>query len=132
MPKNARDSSLELVRANLAAQRNAIIENQEATRLGRDVEALHRMRVATQRTHALLRTPRIFLDPESAERLRLELTWLGGVLGGVRDVDVLIAHLRAETDTLGAAERAALTPLFDRLAAERRKARTSVLRALKS
>src|SRR3954452_25393618 len=106
MPKTARDRSIELVRANLAAQRSAIIENQEATRVGRDVEALHRMRVATQRAHALLRTPRTFLDPESAESLRLGLAWLGGVLGGVRDVDVVIAHLRAETDTLEAAERA--------------------------
>ena len=115
----------------LAAQRSAILENDEATRDGRDPEALHQMRVATRRARAVLRSASGVLEREQEDKLRAELAWLGAVLGGVRDLDVLIAHLRAEAETLEPAERTALKPLFGRLAAERRKARTSLVRALK-
>jgi CHAD domain-containing protein len=89
------------------------------------------MRVATRRARAALRTASGVLEQEREEKLRAELAWLGGVLGGVRDLDVLIAHLRAEADSLEPAERNALKPVFSRLTAERRKARTALLRALK-
>jgi len=131
MTKAARHSSGDLVRAMLAAQRSAILENHEAARHGRDSEAVHQMRVATRRARTVLRTASGVLEAEREEKLRAELAWLGGVLGGVRDLDVLLAHLRAEADTLEPAERTALKPLFSLLAAERRKARTALLRALK-
>ena len=132
MTKTARQSSGDLVRAMLAAQRSAILENHEAARHGRDSEAVHQMRVATRRARTALRTASgDVLEAEWEEKLRAELAWLGGVLGGVRDLDVLMAHLRAEADTLEPTERTALKPLFSRLAAERRKARTALLRALK-
>jgi CHAD domain-containing protein len=131
MAKSCRHSSGDLVRAVLAAQRTAILENDEATRQGRDPEALHQMRVATRRARALLGRASGVFEPEREEKLRAELAWLGGVLGGVRDLDVLIAHLRTEADTLAPGERVALKPLFSRLAADRRKARDSLLRALK-
>jgi CHAD domain-containing protein len=131
MTKAPRHSSGDLVRAMLAAQRSAILENHEAARHGRDPEAVHQMRVATRRARTALRTASGVLEAEREEKLRAELAWLGGVLGGVRDLDVLMVHLRAEADTLEPAERTALKPLFSRLAAERRKARTALLRALK-
>jgi CHAD domain-containing protein len=131
MAKTARHSSGDLVRAMLGVQRSAILENDEAARHGRDPEAVHQMRVATRRGRAVLRTASGVLEPDQEEKLRAELAWLGGVLGGVRDLDVLIAHLRAEADSLEPAERNALKPVFSRLTAERRKARTALLRALK-
>jgi CHAD domain-containing protein len=131
MPKTDRNGSAELLQGMLAAARDAILEHEEGSRLGRDSECVHRMRVATRRARAALRTASGVLEQEREEKLRAELAWLGGVLGDVRDLDVLIAHLQAEADTLEPAERAALKPLFSRLAADRRKARTSLLRALK-
>jgi CHAD domain-containing protein len=115
----------------LADARDAILAHEEGSRLGRDSECVHRMRVATRRARAALRTASGVLEQEHEEKLRAELAWLGGVLGGVRDLDVLIAHLRAEADSLEPAERNALKPVFSRLTAERRKARTALLRALK-
>ena len=131
MPKTDLNGSAELLQEMLAAARGAILENEQGSRLGRDPECVHRMRVATRRARAALRTASGVLEAEREEKLRAELAWLGGVLGGVRDLDVLIAHLRAEADTLEPTERTALKPLFSRLAAERRKARTALLRALK-
>src|SRR3954451_19525244 len=131
MEKSCRHSSGDLVRAVLATQRTAILENDEATRQGRDPEVLHQIRVATRRARALLGRASGVFEPEREEKLRAELAWLGGVLGGGRDLAVLIAHLRTEADTLAPGERAALKPLFSRLAADRRKARDSLLRALK-
>jgi CHAD domain-containing protein len=131
MGKAARHSSGDLALAMLAAQRSAILEHEEGSRLGRDPECVHRMRVATRRARAALRTASGILAPEREEKLRTELAWLGGVLGGVRDLDVLTAHLRAEAEALEPVERAALKPLFGGLAAERRKARASLVRALK-
>jgi CHAD domain-containing protein len=123
MAKAARHSSNDLVHAMLAVQRTAILENDEGARHGRDPEAVHQMRVATRRARALLRTASGVLEPEREEELRAEFAWLGGVLGGVRDLDVLITHLQSEADTLEPSGR---------LAAERRKARTTLVRALKS
>jgi CHAD domain-containing protein len=114
----------------LAAQRLELVENEEGTRAGKDPECLHRMRVATRRARAALRVTRGVFEPEGVESLREELHWLGGVLGTVRDLDVLTAHLKAESEALEPAERTALKPFFGRLAAERRKARSALTRAL--
>lgn len=132
MPKADRNGSAELFQGMLAATRDAILEHEEGSRLGRDSECVHRMRVATRRARAALRTASGVVEQEREEKLRAELAWLGGVLGNVRDLDVLIAHLRAEAESLEPAGRNALKPVFSRLTAERRKARTSLLRALKS
>lgn len=131
MPKTDLNGSAELLQEALAAARGAILENEQGSRLGSDPECVHRMRVATRRARTALRTASGVLEAEREEKLRAELAWLGGVLGGVRDLDVLIEHLQAEADTLEPTERTALKPLFSRLAAERRKARTALLRALK-
>ena len=65
-----------------------------ATRRG-DGSALHQMRIALTR----LRTAMAFFSPMIADtegkRLKRELKWLNGELGGARDLDVAIAQLRA-------------------------------------
>jgi CHAD domain-containing protein len=62
-------------------------------RLGADPEDLHRFRVATRRSRALIRASRPVAGERLAE-LGLELRWLGAALGPVRDLDVLLEHLR--------------------------------------
>ena len=71
------------------------------TRVGDDPEDLHDLRVAVRRLRALLRAADVLLVPEWSEPLRDELKWLGGELGPARDLDVLLAHLRAEAERLG-------------------------------
>ena len=78
----------------IAVQVGELIAHDPGTRLGDDPEELHQARVATRRLRAVLRAARPLLDPGWTESLRAELSWLGGALGPVRDLDVLLDHLR--------------------------------------
>jgi CHAD domain-containing protein len=68
-------------------------------RLGDDPEDLHKFRVATRRSRAMIRATKPLLG-KRLELLADELKWLGGVLGPVRDFDVLLIRLREEVRTL--------------------------------
>ena len=63
-----------------------------------DPDAVHKMRVATRRMRSALATYRRLLDTAITEPLRDELKWLGGVLGPVRDAEVIRDHLRQSVD----------------------------------
>jgi CHAD domain-containing protein len=76
------------VAAYLHEQREALLHNDALVRVG-DVDGVHDMRVAVRRLRATLRTFRPMLDRARTEPLRDELHWLGGLLGAVRDGDVL-------------------------------------------
>jgi CHAD domain-containing protein len=81
--------------AYLRAQRDAIRDNEQGVRDG-DPEAVHDMRVATRRLRSTLRTFRPLLDADRTEPLRRELHWLAGLLGAVRDGDVMTERLTGE------------------------------------
>jgi CHAD domain-containing protein len=67
----------------------------------RDVEdSVHRTRVASRRLRSTLRTFEYCFDAEQAKRFEDELRWYAGVLGGVRDTEVLRARLLAEIANL--------------------------------
>ena len=85
---------LEVVRASIAVSAERMLRHDAGVRLGEDPEAVHQARVATRRLRSDLRTFRSLLDPEWNESLRVELGWLGGELGTVRDLDVLDARVR--------------------------------------
>ena len=82
----------------LAAQRDAIRDTEAGVRAG-DAEAVHDMRVATRRLRSTLRTFRPLLDRDRTEPLRAELHWFAGLLGAVRDGDVMARRL---TDAVAA------------------------------
>jgi CHAD domain-containing protein len=119
---------LEHLKAMLEAQYRSILVHDPGTRLGSDPEQLHQHRVAIRRLRALLRAGRPLLDPSWVKTLRAELAWAGGALGEVRDLDVLLEHLRADAADLGDDDRAAfetLTPAIE----ERRQAARAVMLA---
>jgi CHAD domain-containing protein/adenylate cyclase class IV len=70
-------------------------------RHGDEPEDLHRFRVATRRTRAIVRATQPLLG-DVLEPVSNELAWLAGVLGPVRDLDVLIDHLRGNVEQLDA------------------------------
>jgi CHAD domain-containing protein len=108
-----------------------LVDREPGVRLGADPEELHKQRVATRRLRSLLRSTRSQLaDPERAERLRDEVRWLGGLLGEVRDRDVLIDYLLEELGTIE--EAAAFGAILELLDTEREAARIEVLAALDS
>jgi CHAD domain-containing protein len=84
----------------LGRQLLALQAREPGVRLGDNPEDLKRFRIATRRARALIRVSRRLLDGRLTE-LEAELSWLGGVLGPTRDLDVLLAHLRSIEDELG-------------------------------
>jgi len=133
-PRTAPDTSSapDRLRARLRAQVDALLGADPATRVGRDPEDLHDFRVATRRLRAYLRAARPLLDETWSEDLRAELKWLGGLLGAVRDLDVLVEHLREEERSLEAPERTSLEPILRALDEERSRVRAQLLDALRA
>jgi CHAD domain-containing protein len=80
------------VTAYLRQHRDELIGNDPLVRAG-NPDGVHDMRVAIRRLRATLRTFRSILDRSRTEPLRAELQWLGGVLGAVRDGDVMRLRL---------------------------------------
>jgi CHAD domain-containing protein len=124
-------SSSATLRARIREQAEGMLAHDPGTRLGTDLEELHQMRVATRRLRAFLRAGSELLDPEWSSPVRDELKWLGGVLGPVRDLDVLTEHLASEIETLGD-DRAGGRKLLRTLERNRRTARRRLLAALGS
>jgi CHAD domain-containing protein len=127
------DSALDHVLTAMKGQVDAIDAHEAGARTGRDPEDVHQMRVAVRRLRAILRASRPLFDPRWVDGLRRELKWLGTVLGGVRDLDVLHTYLRSQLEALPAPERRAGQPYLLRpLDADRVRARTSLRAALAS
>ena len=130
VPATAKDPVARHVRVALHTQTLAMLHYEPGTRTGEDPEDLHQMRVSVRRLRAVLKSA-----PESVpdcERLRAELGWLGAALGPVRDLDVLVDRLRAESDDFPDEERAVAATLLDGLIAERLTARGHLTSALNS
>jgi CHAD domain-containing protein len=122
--------ALDHVRAMMTAQVAEILAHDPGTRLGRDPEELHQLRVATRRLRAVLRAARPLLDPDWTEALRDELRWLGAALGSVRDLDVLGARLREDIAALEPQERRAAQRFVQLLRRQREVARAALLEAM--
>jgi CHAD domain-containing protein len=124
-------SSAATLRARIREQAEQVLAHDPGTRLGTDSEELHQMRVATRRLRAFIRAGSELLNPDWAEPVREEVTWLGGVLGPVRDLDVLVEHLTAEVESLGDDRRDG-RKLLRTLERKRRTARRKLMAALDS
>jgi CHAD domain-containing protein len=119
------------LRSLLREQLGEILRHDPGTRLGSDPESLHDMRVAVRRSRALLRAGSVLVASDTTQ-LAAELQWLGEVLGAVRDLDVLLERLRAEAAGFGGTDARAAVRLLRNLSRERKRARTTLLRALQS
>jgi CHAD domain-containing protein len=94
--KRAGDDRRSVGRRTLAgyvrAQRDAIVALDPLVRDG-DGEAVHKMRVATRRLRSTLRSFASLLPGDDLDRLHEEIKWLTGLLGKVRDGDVMADRL---------------------------------------
>lgn len=115
----------------LAQQALKLRANAEGTLLDLDPEYLHDMRVATRRLRSALKLFAPSLPARRAQSLRLELGWLAGLLGQVRDLDVFIAGLREQSGRLGDAARVA-NALEAELWARRGAARGTLVSGMKT
>jgi CHAD domain-containing protein len=121
----------EELRGRLRDQLREIERHDPGTRLGRDPESLHDMRVGVRRLRALLRAGGELIGTDTAE-LDGRLKQLGQVLGEVRDLDVLLAHLDNEVARFGAEDASRATSLLATLRTERSCSRSRLLAALRS
>lgn len=123
-------TAVESLRVLLSEQVRELLRYDPGVRLGDDLEDVHRFRVATRRSRALIRATKPLLG-DRLQALGEELKWLAGLLGPVRDRDVLIERLRAETRQLDR-DHAGGETLVAQLEDERERFRDELLVALQS
>jgi CHAD domain-containing protein len=99
-------------------------------RASSEADPVHDARVATRRLRSDLKTLEPYLSP--VEGLRTELGWLGGLLGEVRDLDVLIERMRARIAELSGVDHGAAAEILARLDDDRRRRRGELLDGLGS
>ena len=80
----------------LSQQAYKMWANTEGTLFDLHPEFLHDLRVATRRARFALKVFKPFFNPEYVIRLRAELSWIGKLLGNVRDIDVIVKHMREQ------------------------------------
>lgn len=70
--------------------------NEAGTLDGKDIEALHVMRVSCRRLRVAINVFKQFLDPPIPQDIHIALRRTGKVLGEIRDFDVLIEHIEID------------------------------------
>jgi CHAD domain-containing protein len=121
----------EVLQARLRQQLREIERHDPGTRLGRDPESLHDMRVGVRRLRALLRAGGKLVATDTSE-LDARLKELGRVLGDVRDLDVLLGRLEGEAAELGGEDARNARSLLDTLRTERKRCRRRLMTLLRS
>jgi CHAD domain-containing protein len=118
----------------VAALRGAVsrIQSNDPDARRGDGEGIHRLRTSTRRLRSELRAFCNLVDPQWREPLQAELKWLAGVLGQVRDLDVLLARLRGAAVKAGESDLRDLDPLLDELEARHARALSTMQEALQS
>ena len=120
----------DVVRAAIAGSVARLMRHDPGVRVGDDPEDLHQARVATRRLRSDLRTFRPLLDAEWATELSEELRWVGGLLGAVRDADVMTERLSRQVGGLTPVDPRASASLFRRLGDDHTTRRTELMTAL--
>jgi CHAD domain-containing protein len=82
-----------LVRAAFQAAVSRIRTADPEARHG-EPEGVHHLRTATRRLRSELRAMRSLVEADWRKGIEVELKWLAGLLGGVRDLDILARRLR--------------------------------------
>jgi CHAD domain-containing protein len=81
------------VRKILAFQLNRLREQIPGIKQDIDLECVHKARVATRRMRSALRLFKKALPVRAQKTMSMELKWLGGLLGAVRDIDVFLLNM---------------------------------------
>jgi CHAD domain-containing protein len=126
------DPGARRLRELILEQRHALVRHEPGVRIGTDPDNLRKHRVAARRTRAFLRSARRYVDPDWRRSIAGALGDLGTATGPVRDLDVLLAHVRAELAGLAPEDHGGGGFLVARLELDREQARRRLLAALQS
>lgn len=94
---SANDVIAEIFSAGLAN----VLDNEAATRLGKDPEGVHQMRVSLRRMRSALSVFRRLIDADQCQWAKDELKWLASSLGPARDWDVFGMDILDPVDGFG-------------------------------
>ena len=131
-PLGTRPTTAEVVRAGLLAAAARLVDHVAAVVMDEDPEGVHQARVGIRRLRSDLRTFAALLDAGQARPLRDELRWLQDALGKVRDLDVLLTHLRGEASRLSRDDSSGGAEILRHLVQERATVHADLLDALRS
>jgi CHAD domain-containing protein len=120
---------VDAVRYALGRSAARLLEHEDGVRSGDDPEDVHQARVATRRLRSDLRTFGDVLEPSWATPLRDELAWLGGLLGAVRDAEVLRDRIGSRLGEIPDEDRPVAEQLIATLNARRDDARAPLVEA---
>ena len=109
-----------------------MLQNEEGTRLGEDIEALHDMRVATRRLRASFDVFVSAFEPGVLRSYLKGLRKTGRALGKVRDIDVFLEKVQHYVDGLAEGQPDSLSPLMAEWQSRRAVARAEMLDYLDS
>ncbi len=104
--------------------------NEHGTRRDLDSEFLHDYRVAVRRTRSALSQVKGVYPPDDLAHFKVELKWLGGLTGHLRDLDVYLLKMDDYKADLPPAVRDDLAPLGDYLVDRQRREQRRVARRL--
>ncbi|HAD07237.1 MAG TPA: hypothetical protein DCE76_08775 [Anaerolineaceae bacterium] len=132
MPKSQVNQNIQIFGATIILrQLSAMVDEIEGVKKAEDIEAVHRMRVATRRLRSALPIFGPFLAPRRYENWRKRIRAVTRALGAARDADVQIEHLSELVSRLNPPERAGVLRLLLRLRQRRREMQKDVLKALR-
>ena len=126
------DTMAEAGRKVLAFHFQKMLKEEDGAREGDDIEAVHKMRVATRRMRAALKMFAPYYKPKVVRDLEDDLRDTAQALGRVRDLDVALAHVDDYGAKLSEDAQAGLEPLKDDWRKQRDKARKKLVAWLDS
>jgi len=109
-----------------------MLDNEEGTRLGDDIEALHDMRVATRRMRSAMRLFGPFCQSPHVSHCNTGLRRAGRALGRVRDLDVALERITDFREELVHDASVGLGSLAGHLQSQRNERRRLMVRHLDS
>ena len=119
-------------RAVLAHLAATIEVNRPGTIADIDPEFLHDLRVAVRRTRSVLSHAKRILPADVRSTARVSFTWMGGITGAARDLDVYQIEWGDYVRALTPAAQSALEPVRTHLQQQRRRAHEQLAADLRS
>lgn len=104
-----------------------MIDHERGTKVGRDIEELHDMRVAAMRMRSITEVLEDYLDMKKIYPHYKNIKTTRKVLGSVRDLDVFLEKIDLYLENKPPEARAGLDPLTDSILIERAKHRGEML-----
>ncbi|WP_129582617.1 CHAD domain-containing protein [Methanolobus psychrotolerans] len=123
----ADDTMREAARKILMFQFGAMIEHERGTKVGKDIEELHDMRVAAMRMRSAVEVLEGYIDMKAMSPYFKDMRSTRKVLGSVRDLDVFLEKINTYLADQPPEKVQEMDPLEDSLLIERAKNRGNML-----